>query len=112
MVRKGYFVTYTSTSWSKAVATTFIGAKDGMILQIDQKWRDEGNWLMDKEVCCCDVSWISKFPDECEVLFARHLKAEEDDEEDEKSFKCEVIDESSGIQTVILKGNEREEAIM
>ena len=82
-------MTYVSTSWRKEVATTFINSDQGMMLQIDPSYKEK--------VKCCDVSWISKFPDECEVLFARSIGFVGD------NFKCEVIDESSGVQTVVLK---------
>ena len=39
----------------------------GMMIYIDEGYRD------DCHVRCCDVSWISKFPDECEILFARSI---------------------------------------
>ena len=48
---------------------------------------------------CCDVSWISKFPDECEVLFARSMR----DTWVMNNFSCIVLDESNGIQTIQLK---------
>eukprot|EP00485_Elphidium_margaritaceum_P012646 CAMPEP_0202699676 /NCGR_PEP_ID=MMETSP1385-20130828/12890_1 /ASSEMBLY_ACC=CAM_ASM_000861 /TAXON_ID=933848 /ORGANISM="Elphidium margaritaceum" /LENGTH=70 /DNA_ID=CAMNT_0049356667 /DNA_START=1 /DNA_END=210 /DNA_ORIENTATION=+ len=59
-----------------------------MIIQFDESYKNH------KDVLCCDVSWISKFPDECEVLFARSTGRD--------AFKCEVIDESKGIQTVLV----------
>ena len=93
-VDNGYFVTYTSTSWRKDVALTFVNG-EGMLIEIDPnyKQRSWGSW---RDVKCCDVSWISKFPDECEILFARSTSFGYD------NFKCEVIDESSGVQSVIL----------
>ena len=89
VINNGYFVTYTSTSWRKEVAKTFINSDKGMIIQIDSSYKN------DEGVYCCDVSWISKFPDECEILFSRSTGLDD--------FKCFVIDDSSGIQTVILK---------
>eukprot|EP01084_Bolivina_argentea_P005387 10166_1 len=64
----GSFPTYISTSWSEDVAQVFVGGT-GMLIQMDAEFR--------KSVLtyCCDVSWISKFPDECEILVAR--KADE-----------------------------------
>ena len=68
VVESGYFVTYVSTSWKKEVSKAFMGGKEGMIIHFDEKFRQNNK--------CCDVSWISKFPDECEVLFARSVKSE------------------------------------
>lgn len=63
---------------------------NGMIIQIDPNFKKKGY--------CCDVSWISKFPDECEILFARSMYLEV-----LKSFKCIVLNDSYGIQTISLK---------
>ena len=87
-ISEGYFVTYTSTSWSKQVAKTFMESDKGIIVQIDQAFKVVSN--------CCDVSWISKFPDECEILFSRSTHSVD-------GFKCTVVDDSSGGQTVIVK---------
>ena len=38
---------------------------EGMIIEIDKESRD---WFI-----CCDVSWISKFPNDCEIFIARGL---------------------------------------
>ena len=91
----GYFVTYVSTSWKKEVSKAFLGGKEGMIIEID-KW-----YKCNYFVKCCDVSWISKFPDECEILFARSSTSIFNDYG--KSFSCVVVDESKGIQTVSLR---------
>ena len=90
-VSTGHFVTYTSASWKKEVAKKFIFVKSnkGMMIHIDKDFKDHG-------IECCDVSWISKFPDECEILFSRSNL---------ERFKCKVVDESSGTQTVILEKN-------
>lgn len=55
----GWLSTFTSTSWDKKVAQQFCGP-NGMIMGLESKYRKYG----------CDVSWISKFPNEKEVLFA------------------------------------------
>eukprot|EP01084_Bolivina_argentea_P027320 50785_1 len=82
----GYFPTYTSTSWIKSVSMTFIG-DEGMIIEMDEKMRE---WFI-----CCDVSWISKFPDECEILISRTV-------EGWNNFKLSVTDEQNRIQTASL----------
>lgn len=94
----GYFVTYVSTSWRKEVSKAFMKGNQGMLIEIDGKYKD--HW----GVLCSDVSWISKFPDECEVLFARsimpitmHFLFGCD------KMTCTIADESDGVQTVILK---------
>ena len=92
IVSRGFFVTYVSTSWKKEVSEKFMGGKGGMMICFDEAFKDNFG------IYCCDVSWISKFPDECEVLFARSV-----DEYD--NFNCVVIDEKDGIQTVALKKN-------
>ena len=57
-----YFPTYISTSWEKDVSLSFV-QNQGMLIEID------GN--VANQFVCCSVDWISKFPDECEVLMAR-----------------------------------------
>eukprot|EP01084_Bolivina_argentea_P260387 439709_1 len=94
----GYFPTYTSTSWVRDVSQQFMGDK-GMIIEIDEKYRS-------KKFCvCCDVSWISKFPDECEILFARSIHLDLDGY---GCFKLSVLDQQSEIQTVLLENADRE----
>ena len=65
----GWFPTYVSASVHEYVAMWFIRntneGSTGMLIEIDQKFKQHVN------VLCCDVSWISKFEDEAEVLFAR-----------------------------------------
>jgi len=95
VVQNGYFVTYVSTSWQKDVSRRFIGDK-GMLIQFDKAFKDNKDGYNLHALHCCDVSWISKFPDECEILFARSIF------DDDNNFKCMVLDESNGIQTVLL----------
>ena len=90
VVTRGFFVTYVSASWKKEVSKAFMKDK-GMLIEIDEEYRDT-RWIY-----CCDVSWISKFPDECEVLFARASLRRGND------FSCEILDEVNGIQIVSLK---------
>eukprot|EP01084_Bolivina_argentea_P274010 466892_1 len=91
MVKTGYFVTYVSTSWNKQISQQFMG-DNGMIIKIEKEFKN------DKYINCCDVSWISKFgSNECEILFARSM-----DWNGNKKFNCKVLDESDGIQTVLL----------
>eukprot|EP01084_Bolivina_argentea_P017223 32173_1 len=71
-IKKGYFPSYTSTSWIKEVSLRFMNG-DGMIIEIDEEYRSN------RKIFCCDVSWISKFPDECEVLIARSRQIWEHD---------------------------------
>eukprot|EP01083_Nonionella_stella_P129074 391387_1 len=84
-IRNGYFPTFTSTSWIKEQALAFLG-QEGMIIQLDAAVR---RWFF-----CCDVSWISKFPDESEILIARSVSY--------NNFVLNVVDEINGIQTVSL----------
>ncbi|CAF0763212.1 unnamed protein product [Adineta steineri] len=57
--------TFISTSWDREVATTFMHEK-GSLLEINLKEDDN-----DRALVGADVSWISKFPTECEFLIAR-----------------------------------------
>eukprot|EP01083_Nonionella_stella_P246949 856776_1 len=93
-VKCGYFKTYVSTAWNKDVAQAFMGNDKGMIINIDKEFKN------DDYVYCCDVSWISKFPDECEVLFARSMRYTYGD------FECVVLDDANGVQTVSLKNKD------
>ena len=94
---KGYFPTYVSTSWRKEVAQHFVQGNEGMIIKIDESYRN------DEDVYWCDVSWISKFPDECEILFSRDANQWVDG----GGFSCKVMDESNGVQTVLLTSRKR-----
>eukprot|EP01084_Bolivina_argentea_P173522 300573_1 len=76
IVDEAFFTTYVSSSWNKDIATVFMG-DEGMLFEFDKTFR--------KNVICCDVSWISKFPDECEILFARSVSKF-------NGFQCEVMD--------------------
>ena len=88
----GYFKTYVSTSWKKEVAKAFMGKGSGMVIAFEKGIRK--CWF------CCDVSWISKFPDECEVLFSRAIDTGGDGR---MKFECNVLDEYKGVQTASLK---------
>eukprot|EP01084_Bolivina_argentea_P031437 58188_1 len=67
IMKNRFFKTYTSSSWIKGIAELFSTgdpvktAKEkrnkGMIMQIDESFRESFDSI------CCDVSWISKFPD-------------------------------------------------
>lgn len=89
-VADGWFVTYVSTTWKKKVAEEFVGLNnEGMIIEIYDAYKFDS-------ATCCDVSWISKFPDECEVLFARDRRCN-------ASFHLMVTDDiPKGIQTISL----------
>ena len=103
----GHFVTYVSTSWRKEVSRAFMKGNKGMIIEIDKQYKN--NW----DVHCCDVSWISKFPDECEVLFARSARKYDGGMYGDTinmlmldmvtKARYVVLDESNGVQTVSLE---------
>eukprot|EP01083_Nonionella_stella_P041456 112404_1 len=67
----GYFQTYVSTSWHMEVALCFIKG-NGMLIRLDSGFKN-GDSI--SNVHCCDVSWVSKFPDEAEILFARSVNS-------------------------------------
>eukprot|EP00483_Globobulimina_turgida_P012529 UN12552 len=63
-VKNGCFKTYQSSSWNVDIAKAFVKADGcGMILVMNEEFR--------KHTSSCDVSWISKWPKECEVLISR-----------------------------------------
>ena len=83
--------TYTSASWNKTIAEQFMKGK-GMLIQIDKKFKTNPN------VHCCDVSWTSKFPWECEILLSRAVGWSSE-------FNCSIVDETNGVQTVLLQAS-------
>eukprot|EP01083_Nonionella_stella_P291268 991166_1 len=102
-ISKGYFVTYVSSTWNKDVAMGFVGA-EGMIIEIDQSIQS------DKHFVCCDVSWISGFPHECEILIARSTGklfyvdnvGYDKQYKTDNQFGAKIIDQNDTIQTVLL----------
>ena len=91
VVTTGYFVTYVSTSWNPNIAKQFTN-NDGMLIKFDKSFKDT-IWIY-----CCDVSWISKFHDECEILFARSIPEMQGFDK----FKCKIMDDTDGVQIVSL----------
>ena len=85
-----YFPTYISTSWVKDVSLIFM-KNNGMLIELDEK-------CSHKFECCC-VSWISKFPDECEILISRSIA---DDSWTNKA-KLTVVDQNSIDAQNIIK---------
>ncbi len=74
-LKDAYFCTYLSASKSKEVAITFREEK-GVLFEISENIKSQlppklAMCLPQAKGICCDVSWISKFPDEQEVLFRR-----------------------------------------
>mgnify|MGYP005653782385 CR=1 FL=1 len=90
-IDEGYFATFVSASWREDVARKFMGKGKGMLIRIDGEFKNDDN------IHCCDVSWLSKFPDEAEVLFARSWGGWV-----VGRFKCTVVDSALGVQTVRL----------
>eukprot|EP01084_Bolivina_argentea_P213867 363127_1 len=88
-----YFATYISCSWVKDVSLKFMGDK-GMIIEMEESIR--------QSFVCCNVQWISKFPDECEVLIARTAYGYGSG----KRFKLSILEHKGRIQTVGLKEDE------
>eukprot|EP00483_Globobulimina_turgida_P001131 UN01133 len=58
-IKNGFFKSYVSASRNAQIAASFKG-ESGILIEIESR----------KLFTCCDVSWISKFPNEEEVLFA------------------------------------------
>ena len=60
----GKFQTFTSTSTNRNMACTFRGSK-GVILEMNHEFIDT--------IPNCDVSWLSIYPEEQELVFTRGL---------------------------------------
>ena len=90
-IKSGYFVSYVSSTWMKHIAMEFING-EGMLIIFDESFRNN------KSIICCDISWISKFKDECEILIARSDKKYCKD-----NFIAKVIDQINGIQIVYVE---------
>ncbi len=88
-VQNGYFVSYTSATWMRHIAMEFVNG-EGMLIQFDESFRSND------KVLCADVSWISPFVDECEVIIARS------DIYCNDNFSAKVVDDKNGIQTVFV----------
>eukprot|EP00483_Globobulimina_turgida_P007308 UN07322 len=66
--QSGTFKTFVSASWKKDIAIDYMNNdkknnNGGMIIEMERDF--------DGSIVCADVSWISKFADECEVLIKR-----------------------------------------
>eukprot|EP01083_Nonionella_stella_P153719 494239_1 len=86
-----YFPTYVSASWKREVSLGF-SCGDGMIIELDE--------LSRRMLVSCDVSWVSRFPDECEILFARSNR------DKMTGFQLSILDDhNDGLQMVSLNGN-------
>ena len=86
---QAWFPTYNSTSANKAVAERFVGDAGGVIMCYDEKFKENS--------VCCDVSWISVYHEEKEVLFARSIS------KNYSSFECKVTEEVDNMQWVMLR---------
>ena len=83
------FPTFVSCSWNKDVSMDFINDDDdnnnnnnkGSLIEI------ENATFTNNRIKCCSVDWISKFPDECEVLMARS------DLKNDKKFDLILLDD-------------------
>ena len=93
-IKSGYFPTYTSTTLYKDIAEKFMGKEQGMIIEIHESVRNRFK--------CCDVSWISKFPDEHEILISRSNGTYSKD----NKFCIEILDDNKKVQTVLLTDNQ------
>ncbi|CAF1452625.1 unnamed protein product [Adineta steineri] len=100
--RDSYFKygTFVSTSWDKEVSLGFMGEK-GCLLEIDTSEPPDGC----QRLVGADVSWISKFPVECEFLIARKPTFEVteivfDDEQNCQLVRVRYYD--SGIQEILF----------
>lgn len=83
--------TFVSTSWDRQVSLAFIGEK-GCLLEIDTY----SSLYRDQSLVGADVSWISKFPLECEFLIARKPTFEITDIEFDPILNCQVVTVKNG----------------
>eukprot|EP01084_Bolivina_argentea_P149647 261391_1 len=94
-IKNGYFVTYVSSSWDRNVAVGFVQSDTGRGCIFEMTHiRNNRNFA------CCDVSWISKFTAESEILIARTAPTK--NEIFDAPFQCEVVDKQNGIQIISL----------
>eukprot|EP01083_Nonionella_stella_P153809 494659_1 len=92
-ISQGFFPTYVSCSWVKDVSEAFMRdhTGKGMIIEFDKDVRETFR--------CCDVSWISKFPDEYEILMSRTASFSRT----QHGFTLSVLDDENGKQRVSLR---------
>ena len=74
-----YFPTYVSTSYNVNISKK-LAKNNGMLIQFDK------NIVSEKQFIFCSLEWISKFPNECEILVARKTY------DSEKALTMNVID--------------------
>ncbi len=91
-IKWAVFNSYLSTSQSEEVAMSFRGKK-GALIKIEGGVKSGFAAEGDTSINCCDVSWISKFPNEREILISRGQHFE---------WKAKVINETSEGQFVSL----------
>ncbi len=89
-VKEAFFATYLSSSKSEDVAIVFRGKK-GILLEFEKgiKYITGFAGGLNSSQPCADVSWISMFPDEQEVLFRRGRAL---------AWTSEVVDENESGQ--------------
>eukprot|EP01084_Bolivina_argentea_P015318 28634_1 len=92
-IEQAWFPTFTSSSMSRDIALTFIGG-NGIELQIEPSFKENA--------ICCDVSWISKFTVEREILFARSVSKHY------SSYQLKVEEDNNGVQTAIIQESSKE----
>eukprot|EP01084_Bolivina_argentea_P073058 132608_1 len=64
VIKNGIFPTYINTTFKKENVLNII-QDNGIIIEMNKSFRINS--------ICCDVSWISLFPDECQVIIARDI---------------------------------------
>eukprot|EP01083_Nonionella_stella_P093963 263586_1 len=86
-IKNGCFKTYQSSSWKLDIAKRFV-QDSGMIIVMNEEFR--------KHTTSCDVSWISKFHKECEVLISRTSWR------NNNRFSLKIIDQRPDIDMQIV----------
>ncbi|ETO31446.1 hypothetical protein RFI_05673, partial [Reticulomyxa filosa] len=100
-IKGGYFISNLNTSDYIQVAQMY-RSDQGCILHFHPSMRRASG------IRSCDVSWISSFKHEREILFARSVTNLIDDDDDEKTYKelcswnAKVEDEDKYTQTILL----------
>ncbi|ETO07578.1 hypothetical protein RFI_29813 [Reticulomyxa filosa] len=97
-IKAGYFISHVSTSDDLQVAEFFRGGK-GCILKFHPSMRRATN------IESCDISWISPFKNEREILFARsfvNVNAKEQIPESAYAWNARVESENEITQMILL----------
>ncbi|ETN98281.1 hypothetical protein RFI_39226, partial [Reticulomyxa filosa] len=106
-IKSGFFISHVSTSNDIQVAQTF-RSDQGCILHFHPSMRRA------RAILNCDVSWISPYKHESEILFARspiHLSKDENVHKEACSWNAKVESEDNYTQMILLTWTEYDKYI-